>query len=351
MFVFQTPAGWLVDAVGAKRVFTWSLALTGLGIGLVGFATGYLEIIAFALFAGVGQAGFHPADYALLDAVTDPDQEGKSFGVHTFAGYAGFAAAPFVVGGLTAVFRWGLAIVATEAFGLVYAVTSHLSVGTVYLDSLSAVDANQREFDLRSMLQSLFDPRILILFVFLALVAIGSKGVQTFTNVFVVEQFGFTEAVGNASLTAYISLAAVGVLVGGIVADRVASVTILVAGLTVAAGVAVGMISLVSVPMSAITVLALIGFSVGFMYPARDRLINSLSSDDSTGSSFGFIYTGLALGAFVGPALYGVVIDVVDVSLVSALVGAFFFLGSALVFVVALASRTALAVPIDTRAD
>jgi hypothetical protein len=32
-------------------------------------------------------------------------------------------------------------------------------------------------------------------------------------------------------------------------------------------------------------------------------------------------------------------------------VGAFFFLGSALVFVVALASRTALAVPIDTRAD
>jgi MFS family permease len=110
MFLFQTPVGELVDRIGAKPVFVLGLVFTGGGTALVGAATSYPLLLVFALVAGIGQSAFHPADYTLLDAVTEGDQEGRSFGIHTFAGYAGFAVAPALVGGLGVLYGWQIAL-------------------------------------------------------------------------------------------------------------------------------------------------------------------------------------------------------------------------------------------------
>lgn len=46
------PAGELVDRVGGKQVLVGGLFLTGLSIGLVGFATSYVSFLGLAFLSG-----------------------------------------------------------------------------------------------------------------------------------------------------------------------------------------------------------------------------------------------------------------------------------------------------------
>lgn len=347
MFVFQTPVGILVDGVGAKRVFVLGVLFTASGTALVGVANSYGMLLAFAFVAGIGQAAFHPADYTLLDAITESDREGKSFGVHTFAGYIGFAAAPALVGGLGVLYGWQIALFAVGGVGIVYAVLAQLFMPPVHRRRMADIDRKEDEERLIGNLSMLTSPAIVGLFAFFVVVTMGNKGLQTFTTVFVATDLSLTEVIGNTALTVYFALASAGVLVGGALADRYDVRGVIVGTLSLAA--LVTWLTTTPVAASGIVVIALfgtIGLFYGLALPSRDRLINASSSAETTGKSFGFVYTGLPLGGFVAPALLGVIIDVTGVPTIVFLLIGLFFLGAALI-VVGIALRTARTTPAE----
>lgn len=76
--LLQIPVGELVDRIGAKRVFVAGVAITSSSILLAGTATSYLTLLTFATLSGIGQSAFHPTDYPLLKAVSDPEQKGNT---------------------------------------------------------------------------------------------------------------------------------------------------------------------------------------------------------------------------------------------------------------------------------
>lgn len=328
MFLFQTPVGFLVDVVGAKRVFVGGTAVTAAGIGMIGLADTYLLLLAGAFVSGVGQAAFHPADYALLSAVSPEGQEGKSYGIHLFAGYVGFAIVPLVMAGLAVRFSWQLALLSTAAVGIAYAAFSGISMGAVYRDQIDADRSSSGTLaSFREDIRALADVRILLLFSIYLTVTMGAVGIQTFTPLLLVEQFDFTEFAGNFSLTAFLALAAVGVLAGGAIADRYdASRAMLLALLGAGVATFLALLPAMQHAAVAIGVFSLVGLLYGIVLPMRDYLVNAVVPPDARGKNFGFVYTGLPLGGFISPVILGSVIDVGLPLLVFGIVGGFFLL-------------------------
>lgn len=310
-FLFQIPAGELVDRVGGKRVLVGGLLTTGLSVALIGAVGTYPAFLALAFLSGVGQAPFHPANYALLDAVGDGD-EGKRFSVHSFGGFAGFAAAPAVVTGLAAVGDWRLALGAVGAGGVLYAGVLAVALAPVHRARLDATEApsggadGDRAFASVALLRR---PLVAGMFAFFLVLTLANTGVQTYTTAFAVQDLGLPTAVGNAALTGFLAATAGCVLVGGWLADRYDPYLIVVGSLAWTAVVLGAGLTADLDRLSVVAVWATAGVGFGLTLPARDRITNALSGAADTGKSFGIVYTGLPIGGSLAPVAIGWVID------------------------------------------
>ncbi len=332
--LLQLPVGELVDRFGAKPVFVGGTALTAAGVGLAGFATSYLWLIAGAVVSGIGQSAFHPADYALLDAVADGEHKGKSFGVHSFGAYVGFASAPLVVGGIALRADWRIALIAVGVAGVAYAALAALTLDSPYRRRMGATSTDESGSTLREAAATFWDPTVFLLLSFFVVATVANKGIQTFTTVFVPTVYGLSTSIANLTLTGFFAGAAIGILVGGVLADRFDPRRIVVSTFGLC-GVGVFALTLGAVPASAAVSVggfALVGFVMGLAYPSRDRLVSRYTPSGSTGKGFGLIFTGASIGGLVGPALLGFVIDVTAVTAAFLLVGAFFLAAGAVAF-------------------
>lgn len=351
----QLPMGVLVDRFGAKRMFLFAVGTTSLGVILTGAGTTYHVLLAFALVAGIGQSAFHPADYALLDAATRGDNEGKSFGVHTFGGYAGFAVGPLVFGGIGFAYGWRVALVAAGAVGLAYVLFAAVTLDPVHRRTIDSGRSGSESVgdvglsDLRRMAADLLQPMILALTGFFALRAMAMAGIKSFAPVLSIDVFGMLESTANVTLTAFFAAAAVSVLAGGFLADRYSPHRLIVANTTVAALLTWGIVSGIvpGTPPVVVAFFALLGLFVGVINPARDRLVSSLSRSGSTGKSFGLAFTGGTVGGTLSPVVLGAVIDAGTPRLAFLLIGGVFLLGAIVVSAMGLTSARATPRPAD----
>lgn len=346
IMLLQIPVGQVVDRIGAKRVFVLGLGVTAVGILVAGLAPGYWPLLGFAVLSGVGQAAFHPADYALLDAVMVEGSEGKSFSLHTFGGFAGYAAAPVVVGGLGIAFGWRTALVIAGTLGVVAAVLVELTLEPVYLTDREqrkeAIDEASDGGFLEELAVLASPPMIAVFLFFMVLFAAGT-GIQSFTTVFLHTGVGLPEAIGNTALTGFFTLSAIGILVGGPLADHFDVHVVIPACLAMAGGVTWLLVS-EQVPLTtlvAVGLLSIVGFFSGLLRPSRDRLVSLHAPPESAGRSFGFVFTGGSLGGFVGPIVLGRAIDLSGPAVAFVAIGGFFAVAG--VIVVAMKVRDRLA--------
>jgi MFS family permease len=315
--ILQLPVGELVDRTGAKRVFVAGVAVTAGGVALAGFGVAaYWSLLVGALISGVGQAAFHPADYALLGAATEGDREGRSFGIHTFGAYVGFAAAPVVVAGIADVAGARAALVVVGLAGIVYAGLAAVALPPIYRNrELATVDPDPEAATdgagRRSLREDLLRRDVLAMFAFFIVFVAAAKGVQTFTNVLTVDAYGFSAGAGNTALTAFFAAAAIGILAGGYLADRLPPKRVALATLLGGAVLITLVVTIVAPlgPPFAVAGFGAVGFTVGLVYPSRDRLVSRATAAGGTGRGFGFVFSGVAIGGIVGPAALGWTVD------------------------------------------
>ena len=118
----QIPFGFLVDKYGAKFILIGGVAVEGLAFALMGFAPGYAMVMALMIVAGFANGVYHPADYAILSASVSKNRMGRAFGLHTFAGFAGFAVAGPIIIMLNIYFGWRSGLAFCGIAGLATAV-------------------------------------------------------------------------------------------------------------------------------------------------------------------------------------------------------------------------------------
>lgn len=306
----QAPMGVLVDRHGARPVLVGGLALAAAALALPALFGGYASLLAMSALLGVANAVYHPADYDMLSRGVGEARIGRAFSVHTFAGFLGGALAPGAMLGLAFAFGPLQALLAAGLLGLLAAIPLALVRGEGSARTAAAAGTRRADTSAAGGLGAVLTPAIVMLTVFFTLLSLSMGGVQNFSVVALAGAHGVSFAAATAALTAWLFLSALGVLAGGIVADRTrrhGEVAALGFGGTAALVLLAGLVPL---PDAALfIVLGGAGFLAGMIMPSRDMLVRAASPPGATGRTFGIVTTGFNIGGALGPVLYGWLMD------------------------------------------
>ena len=323
----QLPAGILVDRIGGRPVLFAGLILQAAPFVLVALFPTYWGLMVLVLIAGIGNAVFHPADYAILAAQVDSERQGRAFGIHIFSGYAGWVVAPPMMLGLASVVDWPVAISVAGLIGLLFVAFAALHRDALGDEAIRVQPKDEKERVAGSPLSTirfLASPPVLLFLLFFTALATGTAGIHAFAVVALVELYDASLAAANAQLTGYFAAAAVGVLIGGLIADRVKDHEGLAALCFVASAAFLGVIALKLLPLEWVIVPMLgSAITIGLMSPSRDLLVRKICPPGTIGTVFGFVTTGFSVGAAVGPPIFGFVADAGRPDLIFWLSGAF----------------------------
>ncbi len=339
--ICQFGAGFAVDRYGARPVLLGGLALLTVGTLLCGLVPAVGWLFPLVALMGFGNGVFHPADFAVLNASVSPRRLGHAYSTHGVGGSLGYALAPVVSFGLGSAFGWSIALLAMGAAGIVA-----LGVLATQRDVLKS-RAHGAAVPTHTFANSveLFRQRpILLCFAYFCVLTIATIGIQTFLGTSLNAAYGIPLGLAASAITAYLLGGTTGILAGGFLAartqhhDRVAA-TGLAAG-------ALLMFLLASSPVAAqwaIPLLALTGFSIGSTGPSRDMIVRAATPPGASGRVYGFVYSGLDLGATLSPVAMGALIDHGHARGVAAAITVFLTIAIATVIQVRRAGTTQLA--------
>jgi MFS transporter, FSR family, fosmidomycin resistance protein len=307
----QTAAGFLVDHVGPARVLAAGLGLLAASMALVALVPSFWMIYPAAALAGLGNSVFHPADYSIMSHRVEKSRVGRAFAVHALSGTLGYAAAPAVMVGLAAVLPWRSAILFAALGGflvfLLVVAKQRLLAGPPAISSAPAAASGP----LPSPLAALRHPAVLVCFSFFFLMAMPTVGLSGFVTTALGRLYETPIAVVAAALTANLVGSALGVMLGGILADRTSHHERIVAAAVFFAAViylAVGVLGFGALALA--LMLGAAGFTSGLSTPSRDMLVRSAAATSATtGKVFGFAYSGFDLGSAAAPPLLGFLLD------------------------------------------
>jgi FSR family fosmidomycin resistance protein-like MFS transporter len=308
----QAPVGFLVDRFGARGILIAGLALFSLSIGLVGVWPSYPVLLLLMVLAGLGNSVFHPADYAILSAAVDTRRMGRAFSIHTFGGYAGFAAAPPVIVALAAAFGWRLALLLAGVAGLVVSAVMLANSGVLRGDT-DALRRRSASSAAGAGWKLLLSPPILMALLFFVMLAFSLGGYTSFSVAALEAIYHVDLAAATVPLTVYLTASTLGVLLGGWIADRTRQHHQVVAGCFLLVALFSAAVPLLKPPILLVSLLfAGAGLFSGVVAPSRDMMVRALTPPGSSGKVFGFVTTGFSIGGIAGPLLFGLVLDLGD---------------------------------------
>ncbi|MBV9824680.1 MAG: MFS transporter [Alphaproteobacteria bacterium] len=307
--LMQTPAGILVDRLGPARVLIAGLGLFSGAVLLFGLVPGFWWLAPLAILAGLGNSTFHPADYALMTARIGAVRLGRAYSIHSLAGNIGWIAAPASVLALTALLGWRAALVILGASGLAFTLYLLSQFPVLIGNSAPHLEHSAGQTAARPR-GILFSPAILLCFAYFTLLSVAQVGLQTFLPSALVAAFRISIESANFMLTCFLVAASLGVLAGGIAADRFPRHELVIGCGLAAAAVFSLVFAVAALPSPLLAMSAAIaGFMMGGTMPARDMLVRGAAPTGATGKVFGFVYSGLDLGAAIAPPILGLLLD------------------------------------------
>lgn len=304
--LLQTPAGFLVDRLGARRLLIVGLLIGAAAFAVVGLTHSFWLLIAMFALAGVGNTVYHPADYALLSHHVPSDRIGQAFSIHTFAGILGSAVAPPSLLVMQNLWGWRGAFLGAGALGVAAAalMLATRDPGAPSRTTRDAVGADEAGWKL------LASPPIVRNLVFFVLLAMISGGIYNYSVVALGALHATPVTTANAALTAYLTLSALGVLAGGALVGRtsrhgtVASLGLAAMALLTALVAEIDLDGAVLIATMAVN-----GFFSGVIMPSRDMIVRAVTPPGSFGKVFGFVTTGFNIGGIIAPLIFGAIMD------------------------------------------
>jgi len=314
--VFQTPAGFLVDRIGARGVLIAGVALGTAAFAVAGLVNSFVVFIAMYAVAGLGNTVYHPADYSLLSHHAAPSRIGQVFSFHTFSGILGAAVAPATLLAMQSRFGWRGAYVGAAILGvavLALLIAQRPTAADRAAEAPRGTPAHGTPDDTSSTGEAgwrlLLSPPIMLNLGFFVLIAVMG-GLNTFLVVALGALYGTPDTLANVALTGLLLMNALGVLVGGVLASRTSRhATVAALGLAFA-GAVTAMVGLIGFSSYALVLMtSLSGLFVGIASPSRDMLVRAVTPQGAFGRVFGFVSSGFNIGSMIAPTIYGMMMD------------------------------------------
>ena len=306
----QAPMGWVVDHVGPRRVLIGGLCLSGVAFSSFALWPSYAWLLPAAGLAGVANAVYHPSDYAILGAAIEPERLGRAFSFHTFAGYLGSAIAPPIM--LVVSTHYGI----SGAFLLAGVIGPVVAIPLIFSPRLDSVVASPGRRAAAGAphgklpVSALLTPAILSLTAFFALLSLSTGAITNFSVVALKALYGTPLTVANGALSAFLCATAIGVLAGGVIADRTKRHNQVAAGAFATTAVITCIIG--TIPLTALLLIGAMttaGFLAGMIAPSRDMMVRAAAPPGAAGRVFGIVTTGFNIGGTFGPMLGGWIMD------------------------------------------
>lgn len=300
----QAPLGFMVDRWGARNMLMAALAMGAMSFGVLAAVPTYWCLLLAMGAAGVANGVYHPADYALLSQGAQPNKMGRAFSIHTFAGFLGAAVTPPLMVGVA--LHWGVWQAFAVAMILAAMVWFFLFFVPVQLaPTLVAATSEGKARPVKIPFKTIGGLTLLFL-----MLSLSTGGLEKFSVSALVQGFQTPLADANQALTAFLFASAIGVLSGGVLADRFQQHGFIAA---VAFGVAALLVlCVIYFPVTGLgltLLLGCIGFLAGVVAPSRDMLVRQASPVGAEGRTFGIVSTGFNMGGVLGPLLFGYLLD------------------------------------------
>ena len=315
--IVQAASGFLVDRIGARPVLFVGVGLLALSAIVLSQSNGYGLLMLGAVIAGCGNGVFHPVDYTLINHKVSTPRLPYAYSAHGVTGYLGWAAAPVFMAGRAALADWRIALLCAAVLETLILIVLWFNRGDLIDDAkhrrASAIKAAEEANPGRAPQGSfaflkLTSVWLCWLFFFFGMIAMA--GIQSFAPSALNQLYGIPVTAGNFSITLLALGSAAGMILGGVMAaklkmpDRIVGVCLFVCAVI---GFLIGAewVTAALVP----GLFFMIGFGLGIAAPSRDMMIRSATPQGVSGSVYGIVYSGVDLGAAVGPLLFGILLD------------------------------------------
>ena len=315
--IVQAASGFLVDRIGARPVLFVGVGLLALSAIVLSQSNGYGLLMLGAVIAGCGNGVFHPVDYTLINHKVSVPRLPYAYSAHGVTGYLGWAVAPVFMAGIAALADWRIALLCAAVLEALILLVLWFNRGDLIDDAqhrrASAIKAAEEANPGRAP-QSAFaflkltSVWLCWLFFFFSMIAMA--GIQSFAPSALNQLYAIPVTTGNFSITLMALGSAAGMIVGGIMAAKLKMPDRIV-GTCLFACAVIGLLIGAEFVTAALVpgLFFMIGCGLGIAAPSRDMMIRSATPQGVSGSVYGIVYSGIDLGAAVGPLLFGILLD------------------------------------------
>jgi MFS family permease len=315
--IVQASSGFLVDRIGARPVLLAGVGLLASAALVYSQSNGYVMLVLGAIIAGFGNGVFHPVDYTLINHKISPPNLPYAYSMHGLTGYLGWAAAPVFIVGIAQILDWRMAFLSAALLEIVILLVLWFNRDQL-IDNVQerhqhgqAIDAaSKSNTNLEGAFAFLKLRSVWLCWIFFFFSMASTSSLQSFSPSALFKIYDLPVNIGNYYLTLLALGSAVGVLLGGYLAAKLYSPERIVSGfltftIIICLLLATGFISSQIIPI----LFCALGFGYGVVSPSRDLLVKLATPKGVAGRIYGIVYSGIDLGAAVGPFVFGFFMD------------------------------------------
>ena len=270
-----------------------------------------------AVIAGCGNGIFHPVDYTLINHKVSPPNLPYAYSMHGVTGYLGWAAAPAFMVAIAQFSDWRIAFLSAallEAciFGVLWLNRNYLvdNVKERHEDAHASNQASNPGVVQESAFAFLKLTAVWLCWIFFFFSMASTSSLQSFAPSALFSIYQVPLDVGSYYITLLALGSAGGVLFGGYLAAKLKAPERIV---TSCLSATIVMCLLLGSGFISIAVIPILFFGIGFGYgvvaPSRDLLVKTVTPKGVAGRVYGIVYSGIDLGAAVGPFIFGFFMD------------------------------------------
>jgi FSR family fosmidomycin resistance protein-like MFS transporter len=315
--VVQASSGFLVDRIGARPVLFTGVGLLALAALTYSQSNGYAMLVLGAVIAGCGNGIFHPVDYTLINHKISPPNLPYAYSMHGVTGYLGWAAAPAFMVGIAELSDWRIAFLSASCLEALVLLALWLNRSRL-IDNVQErradSDADAQSSAISGQANSAFAflklPAVWLCWMFFFLSMASTSSLQSFAPSALLNIYGVAISAGSYFITLLALGSAAGILFGGYLTAKLKTPEKIVSSCLTLTILMCLLLASGFVPVNIIPILfCAMGFGYGVLAPSRDLLVKQVTPQGVSGRVYGIVYSGIDLGAAVGPFIFGFFMD------------------------------------------
>jgi len=261
-------------------------------------------LVASALMGVLG-GGYHPSAPTLISAATEPARRGSALGLHMIGGSVAYFVAPLFAAGIAVAMGWRSAFIILAVPAIIFGFIFYRILGRRAREMTSS---QHKSWESTTPESPVNWPRLVTLLVLSCFTAGIVLAVLAFIPLYLVDEYGYAEHGGAASVSLFYSTGLWAAVAGGYVADRLGNVRV-VAILGILSGPALIVLGVASSDILVMAMLLCLGIALYARAPASESFVLSNSPQRHRSTVLGLYYFGAQEGTGVLAPAVGLAID------------------------------------------